>query len=197
MDSFSRRSGERRKGLRNTLFKESAVSDPNGKKLLVAVEFEFGAAVRRTGLLNDKQLHPRRESKLFEALDVIAGGTWAVRIWDKDIVRRAGITCGRGLEAAFCTKEVLANPSRVFQGIREEGEDEWLCYCGIPKKAYHPDGTPKGPREDQVFLVCVNCDRVAYNWMWCDCDPDNTTVPVKATTRFLRQVFPNEQYFRN
>ena len=153
-------------------------------------QFDLDHDVRRSELNTNKSLASRRNSFIYPALDVIAGGFWDVRIFERDIVRKAGIDVGRAKEAAFCTQEVLKQPRRVYQGLRDRGEDEWLCYCGIPLNSYHPNGTPRPPKEDRLFLVYVNCDRVAYDWSWVDCNPDHTAIPVDYLSRFKRQVYP-------
>lgn len=71
---------------------------------------------------------------------------------------------GHAKEPAYSLPYILMNPSAVFEGIRRD-EDEahssegigWLCYVGVPRCGYRPDGNEVEPWPDQVFL-CL-CER--------------------------------------
>lgn len=84
----------------------------------------------------------------------------------------------------------------MFEGIRWEDDDDggavdgWLCYCGKPKLAFASDGSAIDPYEDEIFLVFVNAEGVAYNWRWEKCDEDDPTRPDGYRVRFCREVFP-------
>ena len=87
----------------------------------------------------------------------------------------------------------MQNPTAIFEGLREaEDEDRrgvgWLCYCGVPSKAYHADGTPRAAYPLQVYLVFVNDERVAYNWRWEKADKDDPQLPRNYQTRFRKRV---------
>lgn len=84
----------------------------------------------------------------------------------------------------------LLHPKAVFQGVREEGEDTWLCYTSIPPHAYdHKDGRRvKPPWAGQVFLVFVNGDRVVYNWRWEKADLADPGLPAGYKNRFRKRV---------
>ena len=64
----------------------------------------------------------------------------------------------------------------------------WRCYCGIPEHSYRSDGSEARPYADQVYLVFVNDERVAYNWRWERADPDDSTLPVDHQTRFRQRL---------
>src|SRR5690606_9241283 len=88
---------------------------------------------------------------------------------------------GHAKECGYSVPHVLQNPTAIFEGLRhDEDEDKaaagWRCYCGIPRHAYHSDGTERPPYPDQVFLVFVNDEYVAYNWRWEKADTDDATV---------------------
>jgi hypothetical protein len=56
---------------------------------------------------------------------------------------------------------ILQKPTAIFEGLtQEQGEDSrgygWRCYCGVPEKSYHSDGTTGRPYSGQVYLVFVN-----------------------------------------
>ena len=59
---------------------------------------------------------------------------------------------------------------------------------GIPKSAYHPDGTERPPYPNQVFLVFVNDEQVAYNWRWERAAPDDRKLPQDHEARFKKRL---------
>jgi hypothetical protein len=97
--------------------------------------------------------------------------------------------------------EVLTKPCALFEGIRFDEDEKhscnapgWLCYCGKPEKRYKADGSSTTVREDMVFLVFVNEERIIYNWTWEKVDLDLLSqkrqyLPVDHEQRFLRQIF--------
>ena len=100
---------------------------------------------------------------------------------------------GQAKECGYIVPAILQNPTAIFEGLREdEDEDQrgvgWRCYCGIPSVAYHPDGTSRGPYPNQVYLVFVNDENVAYNWRWEKCDPDDPELPQRHQTRFKTRL---------
>jgi hypothetical protein len=112
-------------------------------------------------------------------VDPSDGKLWDIRVSHQrmDLVAKRGI--GPAKELAHIVRETLNSPTAIFQGIREEGESEWLCYCGLPSHAYHRiSGDRILPHEGEVFLVFVNADRVAYNWRWEKCDPRDPKFPM-------------------
>ncbi len=117
----------------------------------------------------------------------MAGEYWDVRV-SHSRMKAVARSMGQAKELGFILPEVLRKPTAIFQGIREEGESEWLCYCGLPSHSYHKDGTRRAPYEDEVYLVFVNADRVAYNSRWEKCDPDNPKVPSNIDGRFHQRL---------
>jgi len=100
---------------------------------------------------------------------------------------------GQAKECGHVLPAVLQGPTAIFEGLRwDEDEDRqgygWRCYCGIPEFAYHADGTERPPYLNQVYLVFVNDDRVAYNWRWEKADPDDPRLPENHEERFKRRV---------
>jgi hypothetical protein len=88
---------------------------------------------------------------------------------------------------------ILQRPTAIFEGLRrDEDEDRWgygwRCYCGRPDRAYRADGSAIQPYADQVYLVFVNDERVAYNWRWEKSDPENRSLPVDDETRFKQRL---------
>jgi hypothetical protein len=109
-------------------------------------------------------------------LTIKARGLWAIK------------------EAAEIVPMVLERPIAVFQGLRrEEDEDRssagWRCYCGHPSKAFRKDGKEIDPYPNQVFLVFVNDEGVAYNWRWEPADLDCSDFPKGHAQRFRTTVY--------
>jgi hypothetical protein len=137
----------------------------------------------------------RRESRRLDAFDPETKGACKIEISFNrmQVVSRRGLV--QASECAYIVPAVLAKPKAVFEGIRrDEDEDHyeggvgWRCYCGIPAQSYRADGTPAAPYEDEVFLVFVNDQRVAYNWRWEKCDPDNPGLPIDHLARFTKRL---------
>lgn len=140
----------------------------------------------------------RTDREYFDAIDPGTGKrTASVAITHRRMrwVARGGM--GRVKEMAECVSEVLAHPKAVFEGIRwDKDEDDhsdadgWRCYSGFPSKAFHKDGQERTAYEDEVLIVFVNTEGVAYNWRWEDCHPDNPGLPEDCQDRFCKQVYP-------
>lgn len=117
------------------------------------------------------------------------GKTWDIRVSRLRVAAIAKRGMGPAKEMAFILPMILRKPKAIFQGVREDGESEWLCYSGIPSCSYRgPSGDQRQAYTDEVFLVFVNADRVAYNHRWEACDPDNVNVPHATPDRFIRRV---------
>jgi hypothetical protein len=89
---------------------------------------------------------------------------------------------------------VLQHPSTVFQGLRRDVDEDpggtgWRCYCGKPTKKFQKDGSEANPDPNQVFLVFVNDESVAYNWRWEAVDIDNPGLPKDHKSRFQNMVY--------
>lgn len=75
---------------------------------------------------------------------------------------------GHAKECGIIVPMILQKPTAIFEGLRlDEDEDRrgygWRCYCGVPEQSFRPDGTSGRPYPDQVYLVFVNDEGVAYN----------------------------------
>lgn len=141
-------------------------------------------------LIRDSTLEDRRGYSVFDqAIDPFTGKKWDIRISHerRDIVVKRG--AGHARELAYCVTETLESPKRIYQGIREEDEREWLCYCGKPEYRYHGvSGDQRVADAYEVFLVFVNADRVAYNWRWEKCDEEDALSPMDSESRFEKRV---------
>lgn len=110
-------------------------------------------------LVTDKNLPHRQGSSLLDALDFRDGDTWHARVWARELDAAKRHSRGRMLDLAHNLPLVLAEPHCVFQGVRDEGELEWLCYGGHPDFSYTRDGSRRRARENQVFLVFLTHER--------------------------------------
>lgn len=139
---------------------------------------------------------PAPQSRNYLTLEAISpkdGKLWEVRISTARIEAIGKRTKGQVLECAYVVPQVLKAPTGIFEGLRKD-EDEaregngWLCYVGVPKAAYAPDGRQIPPWPGKVFLVFLNQDRVAYGWRWEKCDPSAPTLPDGHGERFKRRL---------
>ena len=100
---------------------------------------------------------------------------------------------GQAKECGCIVPMILQNPAAIFEGLRrDEDEDRrgfgWRGYCGIPDCAYHLDGSKRPTYPNQVYLVFVNDENVAYNWRWEPADPDDPKLPVGHKDRFKKRL---------
>jgi hypothetical protein len=155
----------------------------------IKLEFEIQQPNANSSLIRTKHLEPRRGYEVRDASDPHDGKLWQIRVSHRrmDEVARRGY--GQAKELAFLVPEVLESPCAIFQGVREDGEDDWLCYCGRPEYAYRGfTGQRVLAPLDEVYLVFVNSDRVAYLNRWDKADSEQRRFPVDYRIRFGKRV---------
>ena len=138
----------------------------------------------------------RRDSSHYATLPAQSpdGGEMDVYVAHRKVRDVAGRSQGQRLELAHIMPGVLRHPAAIFEGLRRD-EDEpkehglgWLCYCGVPPYAFHASGSRRPAYEDEVYLVFVNDEHVAYHWYWSKCDPDHPKLPMGYTERFRKRI---------
>ncbi len=150
-----------------------------------AAGLKFKTRMAPSTLLDEQRLPERRGYRVIRnAIDPRDGTTWDIRVSEAKIESIAKRSWGQVKELAYLVPEVLSGPTAVFQGVREVGEKDWLCYCGVPGYAYAKDGRRIAARIGEVYLVFVNADRVAYNFRWEHCDTVKRSFPKDYETRF-------------
>lgn len=132
----------------------------------------------------------RREDFTVQAVDPSTGKMMDVRLSEARVAAAAKRGMNHAKEAAFTVPDILVNPRAIFEGLlRDEdeprqGEPGWLCYVGLPKYAFGPNGEERPPYKEKVYLVFVNHERVAYNWYWSDADGTDPNLPIDHAERF-------------
>jgi hypothetical protein len=135
----------------------------------------------------------RRDYLTVEGLNPIDGTTCEILI-SYDRMQTVGRrSLGHAKECGLIVPAILQGPIAVFEGLRRDEDEDprgvgWRCYCGIPAHSFHRDGTEAAPYANQVYLVFVNDERVAYNWRWEKADPQTPTLPTDYQTRFRKQL---------
>jgi len=135
----------------------------------------------------------RRKFLELEAVDPVGGKTTTVQVSFDRMQSVAKRSLGHAKECGYVVPMILKLPTAIFEGLRrDEDEDKrgvgWRCYCGIPDFAYHTDGTSRSPYPNQVYLVFVNDEQVAYNWRWERADADNLNLPENHAERFKKRL---------
>lgn len=150
-----------------------------------------------------RQQSNRREYLTVEGFNPEDSGTCEILLSYNRIqaVGRRGL--GFAKECGYTLPMILQNPTAVFEGLRRGSDEDrlpnddsgWRCYCGRPSVAYDGNGKEMPPWPDEVFLVFVSAEKVAYNWRWEKCDPDNPELPLDHSvgedepgTRFRRRL---------
>jgi hypothetical protein len=142
----------------------------------------------------------RREPFTFDAFDP-PSGTCKVYIRERRLLMIAKLGRWKLLEARELVPAVLEAPSVVFEGLRWEGDEDkdrpgWRCYCGKPRSMYDKRGGEVGSDPNQVFLVFVNDEGVAYNWRWEFATETDKEIPA-GEDRFISKVFDKRGRPRN
>jgi len=110
-----------------------------------------------------------------------------VRESKAEVVRRRGV--GPARELGECVPPTLSLPHAVFRGLRDQDEEEGLCYVGHPDRSFdYKSGNRVPPPAGEVFLVFVNEQRIVYTWGWERMSPDNAELPEGYATRFKERL---------
>lgn len=135
----------------------------------------------------------RREYLCIEAQNPLNGETVTVQISQQRMLSVGKRSLGHAKECGHLVPEILQNPTAVFEGLRRDEDDDqwgcgWRCYCGIPSCGFSRDGHEQATYPNQVYLVFVNDDSVAYNWRWEKADPSDPDLPINHEDRFKRRL---------
>lgn len=141
-----------------------------------------------TQLETNKKLRRGRDG-ILEALDPMNGGLWDLRVTTAFLDRCCRLSDGERKTLAYTVPHACTHPTRIYQGVRDEGEHEWLCYCAQPTQRYRKMGGMVESEDDEVFLVYVNQDRRIYSFAWERTDYPNSGLP-NNLARFNRRVYP-------
>ncbi len=140
-----------------------------------------------------KQAHTRREFLEISAVEPKSGKTQTIQISYNRLhnIKKRGM--GEIKCACYTVPYILQHPTSIFEGLcLDEDEDArgygWRCYCGIPEHDYSVDGQELLSRSDRVFLVFVNDESVAYNWVWVKCDESDSKLPINYEIRFKKRL---------
>ena len=65
---------------------------------------------------------------------------------------------GHAKECGLIVPQILQYPTAVFEGLRQDEDEDrqgvgWRCYCGLPSKAYHPDGSERPPYQYETLRL--------------------------------------------
>ena len=128
-------------------------------------------------------------------------GQYGVRVTRRKLVHWAGLGEWRLNELNVCVCKVLERPAAIFEGLRKE-EDEnrgpdgagWWCYAGIPSTRFLDYGSgARKPTDNEVFLVFVTDEDVAYNIRWEKVENNVEWLRAEHPERFQRTIYPNPQ----
>lgn len=135
----------------------------------------------------------RRDYLTIQALNPVDGKTCEVLISFDRMQTVGRRSLGHAKECGFVVPAILQKPTAVFEGLRRDEDEDprgagWRCYCGIPEVSYRQDGSEAAPYPNQVYLVFVNDEGVAYNWRWERADLEKPALPADYQTRFREQL---------
>lgn len=142
-----------------------------------------------TSLITEKNPRIGRDGA-FPALDPLHGGQWALRVTPRFLERCRLVSEGELKTLAHTVPQACLQPTRIYQGVRDEAAHEWLCYCSLPLTRFNRHGVEVATGESDIFLVFVNEDRRIYEFRWEITDQPDSGIPKDAEKRFLRRVYP-------
>jgi hypothetical protein len=126
-----------------------------------------------------------------DAINPSDGKTWQLFVRTRKIEAVAKRGMGAAKELAYTVPWAVKHPCAIFRGVRDEGEQDWLCYVAAPSQAYdYKTGDTVEAWKGEVFLVFVNDDRIIYNWRWEEADPINPKLPKDWEHRYTEKVLP-------
>jgi hypothetical protein len=130
-----------------------------------------------------------RDCHGLDAIDPFTGKKWQIYLRDATMDRAVKIGPGALKELGFTLREEVQIPKAVFQGVREEGEPNWLCYVCRPDKAYnYRTGDRCRAWPGQVFIVVVDDDLIIRRALWVKADPNMPDLPENHDTRFDKRL---------
>jgi hypothetical protein len=141
-------------------------------------------------------VHPKQwyEESAILAYEPVSKKTHIVCVSPHAITAAGQRSMGQAMECAYLLPDVLRYPKHVWRGLRWDDDEllsdspGWLSYCKIPYLSYNMNGEEQKPRPNRVFMVCVNIDKIVYNWWWVPCDPQNRECPEEYKNRFREQL---------
>ena len=99
-------------------------------------------------------------------------------------------------EATQTVGEVLNRPLAIFAGIRQEDDENkgpngvgWWCYAGVSSTRFLQGGSVRTAKSDEIFLVFVTDEFVAYNSRWELASPRPEWFQDGYLERFRRRIF--------
>jgi hypothetical protein len=135
----------------------------------------------------------RRDYLTITAINPTDGKTCEVLISFDRMQAVGRRSLGHAKECGYIVPSILQKPTAVFEGLRRDEDEDprgvgWRCYCGVPEHSYRSDGSAAPPYRNQVYVVFVNGEGVAYNWRWERADPDEPGLPIDHQTRFRKRL---------
>lgn len=141
----------------------------------------------------DSSGEARRDALFMAAVNPVDGSMTQVQISYERMQAVGRRSIVHAKECGLLVPEILQKPFAIFEGIRRDEDDDkwgcgWRCYCGIPSRSFRQDGSDAPPYKNQVYVVFVNDDGVAYNWRWEKSDESDSRLPIEHESRFTRRL---------
>jgi hypothetical protein len=80
--------------------------------------------------------------------------------------------------------EVVLNPTAIFEGLKREGAEQGICYCGKPKRRYTNGYVEIPVPAEMVFAVYVTGDGIIFQWRFELADTLDPDLPENWKARF-------------
>ncbi len=100
----------------------------------------------------------------------------------------------RMFREAALVPDVVASPAAIFLGLARSGQEEALCYTGVPSGEFASNNgleavsVPKG----YTFMVFATKDFEVAKWRLCEEAPERPGFPIDHETRFGRRLWPQD-----
>jgi hypothetical protein len=95
------------------------------------------------------------------------------------------------LSDAWFIPDVCQHPSGIWRGLNRPGQEQSLCYAGIPNGDFALDhGASPTFQKGRTFLVFLTPTLTVTKWRWAESDTANPELPLDHNTRFVEQLWP-------
>ncbi len=133
---------------------------------------------------------PRRAGKTYrlEAKNPYGNTPWQVTITQAIMDSAKARGPGAVQELIWGVPRVLIEPLAVFRGVRDFGNNLWLCYAGRPDYYYDAFARRTPSLDDEIFLVFVTESQTVYTYRWEDADQADPDLPEFHNDRFIKRL---------
>lgn len=130
----------------------------------------------------------------WEGVGLAGVGTRLIRLPKSAMLKHARETGNSAVfNDAYLVPDVTMAPACIHRGLERSGQDEAICYCGVPSYDF---ATKHGRQNDVIlppgfiFMVFMTKDLVVTKWRACEEAKSDPGFAIDHATRFGRRLWP-------